>query len=200
MKRILIFLFLILLLISCQSQEKQLLNEDFPYNLIHESFSFIPLSPPEGWEVVSLRSDVQLQFQDWEEPENHQYSEVPYRYSFTFGRKAPDNEVTEKDMERFNEKQALEGKTNRQLYYHTYYDYYSTLEISKNGFVILLSAFDGTWEWEINGEKFLVLRQGNEWIINWYKNGSYYDLIVRAEAGITTEEECIALIESMFFH
>ncbi|MBU9714609.1 hypothetical protein [Evansella tamaricis] len=184
---------------ACQTEDSLEQNEILS-EYIHMDFGYSSFSYPQTWDVVSIAKDVYLRYQDWENPENHRYSQVPYRYKFDFGKKAPENEVGEKQIEDFNDQQALQGETYRQLYYHTYFQHYATLEISKNGFTRLISNDEHMEEWNINGEEFRVLRQGNEWIINWYKNGAYFDLIILGEAGITTDEQSKELIETLFLH
>ncbi|SDZ12246.1 hypothetical protein SAMN05421736_106158 [Evansella caseinilytica] len=199
MKKFIFFLLLSILVVSgCQSEEAQQ-SDDLPYRYIQEEFSYSPFAYPDHWDVVSVQSEVSLQYKDDEAPENHAYSDVPYRYTIEFGKEASKNNVTEKEMERYNEQQALKGETNRQHYYHTYNENYATVDMSKNGFVRLISQVEEAEEWEISGEDFLVLRNDNEWIVNWYKDGTYYDIFIRKDAEITTAEACRELLELMFF-
>ncbi|ADU28596.1 hypothetical protein [Evansella cellulosilytica] len=195
--RIYIIISIFFILLGCES-EVEIEGEGFPYNQIHENFQYTTFHYPEEWDVVSIQYEVRHRFQDWQDPENHQYDEVPYRYTLLFGKRATDNEITEEELDDYNDEQALAGGTHRQLYYHTYYDYYGKLDMSKNGFIRLLSAFDDVEEWEINDETFLVLRESNEWVVNWHRNGTYYDLMILNEAGISDEEQMTELL-TMFF-
>lgn len=199
MKKIFWFYLLILFLSACYSVDEQI-KDDFPYKLIHEKFSYSGFEVPPDWEVVSIQADVRHRYQDWEEPENHRYDDVPYRYSFIFGREAPTNESLDKEIDSFNDKQELAGETTRQIYYHTYYEQYGILEISKNGFTTLLSSIEGTEEWNIDGERFLVLRRGNEWLLNWFIKDTYYDLIISGEANISSESQFEQLLKEMFLN
>lgn len=197
MKKVIVaFILLISILTGCGNNIDR---NEFPYNYIHASFNYVPFQIPEEWDVVSIQSNVELRHQDWENPEKHVYADTPYRYTIIFGKKAPENAVSEESLEEFNEQQALKGETERQHYYHTYYDHYATLQISTNGFMRLLSEFDETEEWEINGETMLVLRRGNDWAINWYKDKQYYDILITSEAGIDTEIRFEELLNEMFF-
>lgn len=194
----LISLVSILFLAGCGADNK-INPEEFPYNHISERFKYQPFVVPNDWDVVSIQSNIQLRHRDLENPENHMYADTPFRYSFSFGRNAPENSVTEETLEKFNEEQALKGETGRQLYYHTYHEHYATLQISANGFLRLIHDFEETEEWKIEGEDMLVLRQGNDWIVNWYKDGKYYDLLISAEANIDTEIAFEELIQHLFF-
>lgn len=195
-KVIFIFIVCISFLVACGNGIDK---EEFPYNLIHAGFSYASFKIPEEWDVVSIQSNVKMRHQDWENPEKHVYADVPYRYTFIFGKKGTENTVSEEKIEEFNEKQALKGETSRQIYYHTYYAHYGTLQISDNGFLRLLSEYEDTQEWEINGETMLVLRQGNDWILNWYKDKKYYDLLITSEAGVSTEIQFEEMIHYLFF-
>src|SRR5690554_4803385 len=193
------FIFIVSLsfLVGCNNDNIN--KEDFPYSYIHADFSYAPFTIPDHWDVVSIQSNVQLRHQDWDNPENHMYAETPYRYTFTFGKRADENSVTEEQLEEFNKQQELKGETSRQLYYHTYYEHYATLQISTSGFLRLASDFEEAEEWEISGEDMLVLRKGNDWVVNWYKNGKYYDLLLTSEVGIDTEIKFEETINGLFF-
>lgn len=195
-----LFLLIVLAVLAagCQEDLSSDAADELPYNLIHSEFSYTPFEIPEQWEVVSVSSEVEHQYQDWEEPENHQYAEVPFRYTINFGRKADENSVADSDLAEFNEQQELRGETTRQLYYHTYYEHFGVLHISRNGFVRMISNLGDAEEWELSGEKAMVLRDGNEWVMNIYINGVYYDLLVLGEAGLATEDEGRELLEEMF--
>ncbi|MBU9723769.1 MULTISPECIES: hypothetical protein [Bacillaceae] len=196
-KLTILFLIIVSFTFACQS-EGAVEPDEVVAEYIHTDFSYSPFQYPEDWELVAVSSDVQLLYQDWDEPEKHRYADVPYRYGFTFGEKAEENVVTEEELETFNEDKALMGETTRQHYYHTYYQHYGNLHLSKNGFIRLVSQHETGEEWVINGEEFRVLRDGNEWVVNWFKNGTYYDLIVLGEAGISDEENFEELLEFMF--
>ncbi|UCZ53653.1 hypothetical protein LGQ02_02310 [Bacillus shivajii] len=199
MRHFAFFIFFMLFILSaCQENETPTEKNTFPFDHIHEKFTYHPFHYPGEWDIVALSANVEHKYQDFEQPENHGYSEVPHRYSFTFGRKAPENEVQEEALHQFNERNALEGKTVRQVYYHSYFDYYAHLSIGQDGFTRLISDFAETEEWEIEGESFLVLNRDHQWVINRYKDGVYYDLLITAEAGITSPEQTRELIKVIF--
>ncbi|MDG5787977.1 hypothetical protein QA612_10800 [Evansella sp. AB-P1] len=192
-------LFLVVtLLAACQSNSQEEALEEKQYDFIHEEFSYTPFLIPENWDVVAVGYDVKHQFIDWREPENHRYAQVPYRYTITFGKLSEENEVTEEDLREYNEQQSLIGHTNRQKLYHTYNEEFGSLEISKNGFTRLIINHEDTEEWKLGGEDFLVLNQESEWAVNWYNNGTYYDLLILSDANISNQEELEELLEYMF--
>ncbi|PYZ92082.1 hypothetical protein CR194_17985 [Salipaludibacillus keqinensis] len=190
----------VLMLAACGSNDKELIggnDQEFPYNYISETFRYGGFDYPEDWEVAGISSDVQLSYRDANNPEDHRYSETPYRYSFTFGRRASSNEVSKEHLEEYNQNQALNEETHRQLFYHTYYDHYANLSLSSNGFTHVLMEYDEVEHWKIDEEDVMVLRYDNEWRANWINNGVYYDLHVKREAYKDNEEEMMELLQRM---
>lgn len=180
---------MICLLSACSSNDQGDLSlredqEQFPFSFISENFRHGGFDYPEEWDVTGVSSNVQLAYRDTENPENHDYSDTPYRYNFTFGQRADTNEVSENKLEKYNEQQALKEQTHRQHFYHTSYDYFAELKLSSNGFLNVLVEYDEAEHWEISNTPVLVLRQKNEWRANWLLNGTYYDLHVGNEAQI----------------
>ncbi|WP_280771332.1 hypothetical protein [Salipaludibacillus daqingensis] len=191
-----------LLLPACisndQGDEGQ--EEVFPYHFISDKFRHGGFDYPNEWDVTSVSSNVQLAYRDEENPENHEYSKTPYRYHFTFGRRADANEVPDDVLEEYNEVQAFNESTHRQHFYHSYYDHFADLKISSNGFLNMISEYDETEQWDVSGEVVLILRQENEWRANWRLNGAYYDLYIGNEAQIDSEAKFVELLELMIFH
>lgn len=190
-------MFMAVLISACGNEQGVEDNEEFPHNLVHEGFSYTPFEYPADWDVTAVSSNVRLAFRNEDNPEENQYAGVPFRYTFTFGERAPENDVTEEELAEFNEENALNEETLRQKYYHTAFENYGQLDISKNGFLRLLTNYDDTEEWEISGRDVLVLRNENQWVANWFADRNYHDLLVRNEAMIGSEAEFEALLDKM---
>lgn len=182
---------------GCGNGGNEEASEDFPHSLVHEDFSYNSFEYPPDWEVTAVSSNVRLSYRDEENPEDNQYASVPYRYTFTFGERASENDVTEEDLEEFNQENALNEESARQLYYHTSFENYGQLDIGKNGFLRLLTEYEDVEEWEVSGEEVLVLRDENQWAANWFTERNYHDLLVRNEALIGSEEEFERILELM---
>ncbi|MCR6109386.1 hypothetical protein HXA35_03370 [Bacillus sp. A301a_S52] len=193
-------LFLILsalcLLSACNFGEAADSEEPFPHNYIVEGFKYGGFAFPESWNVTAISSRVRLTYRD-EDPENHQYAGIPYRYEFNFGRNATENLITDKMIDQYNREQALNEGTHRQLYYHTSDEEYARLIISTNGFLNVLTDFEETETWDVDGTTVMVIHDGGQWRANWLNDGGYYDLSVRSAAGIDSEEAFQDLLEMM---
>ncbi|AOM84157.1 hypothetical protein [Salisediminibacterium beveridgei] len=196
-KLILGCLLMAVLLSGCGNEGKEEESDQFPHNLVHEDFSYTSFDYPADWEVTAVSSNVRLSYRDEDNPEDNEYASVPYRYTFSFGERAPENDITEEDLEDYNEENALNEESMRQNYYHTSFENYGQLDISKNGFLRLLTDYENTEHWEVSGEEVLVLRDENQWIANWFSERNYYDLLVTNEAMIGSEQEFEGLLEMM---
>lgn len=172
-------------------------EKEIPFSFISENFRYGGFDYPVEWGVTEVSSNVQLAYRDAENPENHRYSDTPFRYNFTFGRRAESNEIPKKKLEKYNQTQKLNEQTHRQHFYHTYDDYYAELSISSNGFLHVLVHFDNVEQWEISDTIVKVLRQENEWRANWRLNGAYYDLHVGNKAQIKDVGEFKKLLKLM---
>ncbi|QKS70172.1 hypothetical protein FLK61_25725 [Paenalkalicoccus suaedae] len=191
-----VFTIVLVLLVGC-SQNEETAEVEFPYSYIHETFSYDQFYYPDSWEVVAISSSVPLIYRDGNDPDAFEYSNTPTNYRLTFGEEAPENEVVEEALEEFNVQQARGGSGLRQLYYHSYFAHYADLTISQNGFHTLLMEYDAAMEWEVENRTVIVLQEGNEWAANWTSGGVYYDLIVRGEALIESEEQFRGLLEQI---
>ncbi|UTR13374.1 hypothetical protein MM221_12035 [Salipaludibacillus sp. LMS25] len=171
-------------------------EEPFPYNYIVEGFNYGGFAFPKAWNVTAISSHVRLTYRG-EEPENHQYAGIPYRYEFNFGKNAEDNLITDNVIEHYNQEQALNEGTHRQLYYHTADEEYAKLIISTNGFLFVLTDFEETENWDVDGTTVMVIHDGRQWRANWLNDGGYYDLSVREAAGIDSEEAFRNILDMM---
>lgn len=187
----------VMLLAGCGGEEEVEERDDFPHHFVHEGFSYTPFTYPADWDVTAVSSNVRLAFRNEENPDENQYAQVPFRYTFTFGERAPDNEVSEEELEQFNEENARNEETFRQNYYHTSFEQYARLDISKNGFLRLLTEYEDVEKREISGREVLVLRSENQWAANWYAERNYYDLLIQNEAMIASEDAFDGIVEML---
>ena len=187
----------VILLAGCGGEEAVEDRDDFPHYLVHEGFSYTPFTYPADWDVTAVSSNVRLAFRNEDNPEENQFAQVPFRYSFTFGERAPDNEVSEEELDDFNEENRRSEETFRQNYYHTSFEQYARLDISKNGFLRLLTEYEGVEEREIGGREVLVLRNENQWAVNWYAGRNYYDLLIYNEAMIASDDAFEGILEML---
>ncbi|MBB5174250.1 hypothetical protein [Texcoconibacillus texcoconensis] len=179
------------------TQDTQETEEVFPHTEINEQFVYEPFTYPEEWDVITIHKDVDLRYQDGDNPENHRYAEVPYRYTITFGEEAGTNETTTEEIDEYNNQQHIQGESNRQVYYHDYEKRYATLTMSRNGFIHILKDLDEAEQIEISGFEAYLAKQDNQYLGNFYFDDTYYDLQIYEDADVQSKEAAITLFEML---